>query len=567
MDGHKKQKGSSGLAEGEPLKVLSDISSLAAEAWSGLRSRGAPPTPVNFQRWFLRVAEDRGVAAERIAQMLPDPTFGQLPQDFLAGREDAWRELFLAALDLAEICVAHLQGGRPRVARIREGLRPDVDESTLAALQATLAELAEELREDAEARESDGTGPGPGSGEEDLDRADTVVDEPPGPEETDLQQEATLPFLGLAGQEQETRSELRSTARDRGTQERRLRSAALDHLPILLGKALRVLKPLRVWTPWREDAIEEISTVLESGEHQAALPKLAELFDILADAMVAAREVAQLRTEMKATIAVLLDVLRIMASRSSRFHEYISSTIQGVAGSHSLAEFQQVSRELLPHMVELRQEMSERVKELDRTRRQVQAYYGRLISLEDELARQQEITELDPLTEIPNRRGLETWVRLHLGEGEGAAGPFCVLVVDLDRFKRVNDEHGHLSGDAVLVETAARLRFGVRANDFLCRYGGEEFCIILPGGDLSTGAMVAQRICHGMRSRPMSLPKGGAVLVTASVGIAEQRSEESFSAVFGRADKALHRAKGAGRDRWEVDTSMPSASLQGTPGA
>ena len=137
---------------------------------------------------------------------------------------------------------------------------------------------------------------------------------------------------------------------------------------------------------------------------------------------------------------------------------------------------------------------------------------------------------------------------------------FAVMVVDLDRFKAVNDRWGHPAGDAVLVEVARRLADNIRAGDLLARIGGEEFLIALPGADLPEARAVAERLCNVVKDHPIALPGGGALTITTSIGLAvsqagEPLQREAVQMVIDRADRALMSSKSSGRNQVTVDRS------------
>jgi diguanylate cyclase (GGDEF)-like protein len=179
------------------------------------------------------------------------------------------------------------------------------------------------------------------------------------------------------------------------------------------------------------------------------------------------------------------------------------------------------------------------------------------------LARTQAIT--DPLTSCLNRRALEERVRSELAYKARVRRPFAVLVVDLDHFKKINDQHGHAAGDTVLIHSASVLRTLVRPSDVVARYGGEEFCLLLRDTNVDAAAVVAERVRGALRDQRV-LVEGGALSVTASIGVAAASVDdtESWESLFRRADEALYRAKGAGRDRIELSTLPPSTT---TPSA
>ena len=128
--------------------------------------------------------------------------------------------------------------------------------------------------------------------------------------------------------------------------------------------------------------------------------------------------------------------------------------------------------------------------------------------------------------------------------------PFAVLLLDLDRFKRINDTFGHLAGDAVLKEVAATLSEQLEPGMVLGRYGGEEFAILLPGcTDLAQAKRVAERLRVAVEARLVKSPTSDELLeVTVSIGLTLARRGEGIEALLNRADECLYRAKMAGRN-------------------
>ncbi|HYJ76750.1 MAG TPA: diguanylate cyclase [Kineosporiaceae bacterium] len=178
--------------------------------------------------------------------------------------------------------------------------------------------------------------------------------------------------------------------------------------------------------------------------------------------------------------------------------------------------------------------------------------------LDADLKEQRRLAVTDGLTGLYNRRFFEEVLRLETERALRGDLPLALLVADLDHFKHVNDAHGHLSGDAVLVEAAARLRRSLRASDVLARYGGEEFVAILPDADRDTALEIAERCRSALADEPVRLHTGRRVTVTASFGVAVLGPDAGPTAardstgLLRRADRALYAAKDAGRDRVSV---------------
>jgi diguanylate cyclase (GGDEF)-like protein len=164
------------------------------------------------------------------------------------------------------------------------------------------------------------------------------------------------------------------------------------------------------------------------------------------------------------------------------------------------------------------------------------------------------MAETDPLTGVSNRRHvIELGQRLMNRCAQGGR-PYALLLLDLDRFKDINDCFGHGAGDVALCSVSQALRRHLRPDDQLGRYGGEEFAVILPGADATEAANVAERLRVAVAGLDPDWGPGAQPL-TLSGGIAIARADQSdFSQLLVRADKALYRAKNAGRNRIEIDS-------------
>jgi diguanylate cyclase (GGDEF)-like protein len=169
-------------------------------------------------------------------------------------------------------------------------------------------------------------------------------------------------------------------------------------------------------------------------------------------------------------------------------------------------------------------------------------------SLESSQARLRVQSERDPLTGVANRRRAQDRLaeRTHCED--------ALLLVDVDHFKRVNDEFGHAAGDQVLIEVARRLQAAVREQDLVSRWGGEEFLVIAPGADTNASGELAQRLLRAVASRPVTLADGRALQVTASIGhaafpLAPRHQPLAWERALNLADMALYTAKSLGRHR------------------
>ncbi len=158
---------------------------------------------------------------------------------------------------------------------------------------------------------------------------------------------------------------------------------------------------------------------------------------------------------------------------------------------------------------------------------------------------------IDPLTGIYNRRYAAQHMNSVMERARETDGFFSVMMIDLDKFKQLNDRHGHDAGDAVLREFSRRLQENIRGVDLVARFGGEEFFVALPDSDHDAAAAAAERIRRAIEGMPFQLPENaGQANVTVSIGVAIADSNDTDAeAVIRRADRALYEAKAGGRNR------------------
>ena len=162
----------------------------------------------------------------------------------------------------------------------------------------------------------------------------------------------------------------------------------------------------------------------------------------------------------------------------------------------------------------------------------------------------------DFLTGFHNRRYLHARLREELARAQRSGQPVACLMIDVDHFKRINDQYGHLAGDSVLREVAQRIDSEMRMSDTGARFGGDEFAIVLPQGSVEDGEKVAIRVLNAVRSQPINITARVSETVTLSIGVAAASPSpgvRDYKALAERliaeADAALYRAKSAGRNR------------------
>lgn len=187
---------------------------------------------------------------------------------------------------------------------------------------------------------------------------------------------------------------------------------------------------------------------------------------------------------------------------------------------------------------------------------QLDSYHQQIAHLQSELQKAQEQSLTDGLTRVSNRLHFEqilTDLCHAVDEGEDSE-PFCLMMIDLDQFKQVNDRYGHRVGDEILVLIAGILKTNIKGRDTVSRYGGDEFAVLLPQTTLDEALFLAEDLGNRVRAREIRAKSSGTSFgsMTISIGIAEYQRYETSSSIVDRADSALYRAKQGGRDQYSI---------------
>jgi diguanylate cyclase len=233
----------------------------------------------------------------------------------------------------------------------------------------------------------------------------------------------------------------------------------------------------------------------------------------------------------------------------------LQSSVQDAADLDSLKTVLESRLEGLISAMDLHQkERDEREHEVAS---KLQSLVGRVATMEQEaqgfrvhLEEQRQKALIDTLTGLPNRAAWNERLELEIKQMQKNRASLLLGILDLDHFKRINDGYGHLAGDKVLKIIASQLKRRLRPNDFIARFGGEEFVFLLPGTALADGLTLLERLRLTIEQCPFHF-KGEPVTITVSMGITTFKAGERSDLVLKRADEALYRAKREGRNRLE----------------
>ncbi len=334
-----------------------------------------------------------------------------------------------------------------------------------------------------------------------------------------------------------------------------------------VGLASRIRSRVARGLNWYEfvAVLEDIATVITStleqersefqrflNELNASLGQVQEYVQFSREQEGAARE-----SEKALDVAVRTQISGIAESvQVAENIGELKSAVQGQLNTilSSMDEFKEMKRRQQDAASEHSRQLEARLQAMESEARELRLH----------LAQQEQLASRDALTELPNRAAYDRRVRQDLDVWrdaleQGTAGGLCLVVADVDHFKHINDNYGHLAGDKVLRILAKEISARVRQTDFVARYGGEEFVLLLNGIHLADAETLMNTVRQKIEKCPFHF-KEKQVQITMSFGLTEFGPQDLPEMAFERADKALYRAKQGGRNRVCVAETPPAAT-------
>jgi len=300
--------------------------------------------------------------------------------------------------------------------------------------------------------------------------------------------------------------------------------------------------------PVLDDLAVLMLAITDSGQHEfeAYLQRLNDRLESFQNTLRAASEDhadhSSASREMDTQIREQVDGLQNSVQQADDLESLkhvLENHLEGLLGTMDQHQKQRDLRE---------QEVSARLKSLAE---RVALMEQDALIVRENLEEQRQKALVDPLTGLPNRAAWSERLEREVEQWQRHGNSLLIAMLDLDHFKRINDNYGHLAGDRVLKLIASVLRKRIRGGDFIARFGGEEFVLLVPDTPLAAGAKLAEALRVAIEACPFHF-KGEPVTVTVSMGMTAFKAGEHSDLVLKRADQALYRAKNAGRNRVEL---------------
>lgn len=332
----------------------------------------------------------------------------------------------------------------------------------------------------------------------------------------------------------------------------------IKEMPSGLGQA---------YTQSLQGNLRDLLQYREDGDLSAVAVCLGTIVEQFSDAMLDRQQKAEtaLREVVLEVVSIESDIKNVFSDTADKLSNVgdqydqqltadIGNLVKDITQANSLETLKgqaveriRTMREVIKsHRNQERALISETKGEMERLSHALLQAKQRMVSIEEDSKRLNTEAMTCSLTKLLNKRALNRMLASAMANESD--WPICMIVFDLDKFKNINDQYGHLAGDRALQAIAAHVGKQLRPTDLFFRYGGDEFVVLLLATSLDFAQMVAERI-RGAAEKIRFTHKGQELLVTVSLGLSEAKQEDSIDSFFERADQALLAAKQAGRNR------------------
>ncbi len=262
--------------------------------------------------------------------------------------------------------------------------------------------------------------------------------------------------------------------------------------------------------------------------------------------------------ELRAMFSELAEGFGSITKDNAHFSSQVKDSMTHIEKTIELDEIKEIRNKIRHVTTSLRKTIT---KKQEKDSIIIDSLTHKVKAMNDELASTKEKVLMDGLTQINNRKAFDNKMSKAFQKNPRGIDPFTLVMVDIDYFKKINDEFGHTVGDDVLRKVAKTIKDAFRSNDFVSRYGGEEFAIIIRRIDMH----YIQSICERLRSSIESINikiNNNAIPVSVSVGIAFSNQSDTQKTLIDRADKALYLAKQSGRNTVKSEIDLPKFEVE-----
>ena len=260
------------------------------------------------------------------------------------------------------------------------------------------------------------------------------------------------------------------------------------------------------------------------------------------------RELSEVRSAIRNLIDALVKELSEIDANMSCYERTLEECNEGLSKDPEVETLSAIVHRLIEETQKCRNVNKQSLGTVNKLNQEIS-------NMREALQEMSEAALEDALTGIPNRRAFDVKLKEMIASARTENEPLCLILLDIDLFKRVNDQHGHIVGDRVLRFVAEMIKRSIKGGDFVARFGGEEFAVILPKTEFDGGFTVAQAILKNVASTKLKVNKGGESVgsITLSAGVSLLNSNDDLESILERADDHLYTAKNSGRNSVKGD--------------
>lgn len=330
-----------------------------------------------------------------------------------------------------------------------------------------------------------------------------------------------------------------------GEERQTIRAALLNLLHLIIDN----IRELVIDDSWLHGQLSVISEVFVNPLDIRLLDEVEHrLRDVIQKQGHLKRQLSDAQQRLKSMLAGFIDQLSAFSATTGDYELVLGRSADRIAQAKDISELSDVIDEILRETHNTRESAIRSGEELSSLREQVSSANQHILRLQRELDETSEMVRHDPLTGALNRKGLDEALAREISRMRRLGTSLCLSLLDIDNFKQINDQHGHVVGDDALRHLAGVIRDTLRPQDAVARYGGEEFLILLPETDLDQANAILVRLQREL-TRRFFLANEQRLLITFSAGVACLDPDEDPLIAIDRADKAMYTAKRAGKNR------------------
>ena len=254
------------------------------------------------------------------------------------------------------------------------------------------------------------------------------------------------------------------------------------------------------------------------------------------------------KNALKKMLTGFVDHLSGFVDSTSHYHEKIGTCVTRISQTNDIGELEEILAEIIQETRSIQLNTQRSHDDLVEMQMRVTDAENRINSLQEELDKASQLVRHDQLTGAFNRRGLEESFANEVARANRRGSTFCIALLDIDNFKKLNDSLGHIAGDEALIHLVTVVRETLRPQDTLSRFGGEEFIILLPDTPIDKAEAALIRLQRKLTKR-IFLHEHEKVLITFSAGLTDYRLDDTFASATSRADEAMYCAKRSGKNK------------------